>query len=427
MRKPRIDLNPSAADRWMTCTASPRYIRDNWNLLAESTDTAWNQEGTTAHEVAAAALQGRKVNAAACPVPTTKEMHRHAWNYMEYVEGLKGHDGAAVHVEQKLPLFYMQERNAMIDAVVVNHDDVHIVDYKYGEGVQVSPEGNMQCTIYAYVAVRDYATLPSPSTPVGIHIYQPRGRNAQTPAKVWSTTVGEIAQVATRIAATAQTIINNANGDDTYKVKFAPSEKACQFCPAKGFCVARQKHFGADVKQLAVIDSNPLPLSTTLTLEQRAAVLKHRGAIEKWLKDVAEDTQRLMTLGTKVPGWKLVMSNGGHRFWSDPAKAREQLLKNTILKREEVVTEKLVSPAEVEKLLGKKGVPVEVSNLIAKPNGTPIAVPEGDKRPSCIVNAEEEFDVVEDSSIMSQHSAQGRRGDAVLEGRPLDHWMEEEL
>lgn len=404
MRKPRIDLNPSSAERWMTCTASPRYIRDNWNLLAESTDTAWNQEGTTAHEVAAAALEGRKVNAAACPVPPTKEMYRHAWNYMEYVEGLgpKEHESATVYVERKLPLFYMQERNAMIDAVVVNPSEVHIVDFKYGEGVQVSPEGNLQCIIYAYVAVRDFAShalLHRGTMPVTIHIYQPRGRGADAPAKVWETNVGDIAKMATRIVTVAQTILNNANGDESYKVAFAPSDKACQFCPAKGFCTARQQHFGREVKQLAVVDNAPLPLSTTLTVEQRAAVLKHKSAIEKWLKDVAADTQRLMLEGTKVPGWKLVMSNGGHRFWTDPEEAKKLLLKDTILKREEVITETLASPAQVEKLLGKNKLPVEVTNLIAKPNGNPIPVPEDDKRTSCVVDASEEFDVVPEEEL----------------------------
>lgn len=397
MRKPRIDLNPSSAERWVTCTASPRYIRDNWNLLAESTDTAWNQEGTTAHELAAAALEGRKMNPFACPVPPTKEMNRHAWNYMEYVEGLRVGD-AKVYVERKLPLFYMHERNAMIDAVVVNHNEVHIIDFKYGEGVQISPVGNLQCIIYAYVAVRDYASyaLLRGTMPVTIHIYQPRGRGAEAPAKVWETNVGEIAKVATIITGIAQTILNNANGDDTYKVQFAPSDKACQFCPAKGFCTARQQHFGREVKQLAVVDKAPLPLSTTLTLEQRAAVLKHKSAIEKWLKDVAADTQRLMLEGTKVPGWKLVMSNGGHRFWTDPEEAKKLLLADTILKREEVITETLASPAQVEKLLGKNKLPVEVTNLIAKPNGNPIPVPEDDKRTSCVVDASEEFDVVEE-------------------------------
>ena len=56
-RTPRIDLNPSSAERWTTCTASPKFIFDNWDKLPPH-DTFYNQEGTTAHEVASALLQG---------------------------------------------------------------------------------------------------------------------------------------------------------------------------------------------------------------------------------------------------------------------------------------------------------------------------------------------------------------------------------
>jgi len=150
-KQPRLDLNPSSADRWTTCTASPRYILENWELVPEDTDTIFSQEGTTAHEVAAALLQGRKPNESSaydCPVPIDKEMRWHAWNYFEYVTGLMS-PGGVLLVEQKLPLWYMPSRNAKIDAAVSNPDSLHIVDLKYGAGVVVRTERNPQAVIYA--------------------------------------------------------------------------------------------------------------------------------------------------------------------------------------------------------------------------------------------------------------------------------------
>ena len=53
-RAPRLDLNPSAADRWTTCTASPGFILANADKIPPDDGTKFSQEGTTAHEVAAA-------------------------------------------------------------------------------------------------------------------------------------------------------------------------------------------------------------------------------------------------------------------------------------------------------------------------------------------------------------------------------------
>jgi len=150
-RTKRLDLNPSSADRWTTCTASPQFIYDNWDRLPVEERT-WADEGTTAHEVAAALLQDRNPDPKNCPVPVEKEMHGHAWDYAEYVAGLRK-PGSKLMVERKLPLFYLEGRNAIIDAAVLNPDSLHIVDLKYGEGIIVSPEDNLQATIYAKTVV----------------------------------------------------------------------------------------------------------------------------------------------------------------------------------------------------------------------------------------------------------------------------------
>jgi hypothetical protein len=177
-RPPRLDLNPSSADRWTTCTASPRFILENWDKIPPS-DTVYNQEGTTAHEVASALLQGREPRVSDpyhCPVPVDKEMRWHGWNYMEYVQSLRtSTEFSSILVEQKLPLWYMKERNAIVDAAVINLDSMHVIDYKYGEGVVVSPVENLQTAIYAMSVGQLSGPKPS-DFPVFIHIYQPRGR-----------------------------------------------------------------------------------------------------------------------------------------------------------------------------------------------------------------------------------------------------------
>jgi len=394
-KQKRIDLNPSSADRWTTCTASPKFIYDNWDKLPEENRT-FADPGTTAHEVAAALLQGRKVNAAGCPVPVEPEMHSHGWNYMEYVEGLV-EPGGRVLVEQKLPLWYAEGRNAIVDAAVINPNNLHIVDYKYGEGVIVSPENNLQATIYAksvvWAADKWNANLTlTDGHPITIHIYQPRSRNAdEAPYHSWATTWGVIRQSAEAIALKA-TFVNLNFKDPRAKVEFAPSEKACQWCPAKGFCSARQAELVKDLEMLSTIDDSPKPLGRVLTEKQLAAVVQHGDHIKKWIDEVQAFALAHMKAGGKIPGFKLVTSRGGNRYWSDPDKAAKYLLSDTILREEEIYAEpKLVGPAAVEKLLGKHKFPARVFNLIAKPPGQPVIASEDDPRESCLIDGASEF------------------------------------
>jgi hypothetical protein len=398
---PRLDLMPSAADRWTTCTASPRFCLENSDLISADLSSKFSQEGTTAHEVAAAYLQDREPNLAGLLHPVTGDMRMHGFDYAEYVQSLRT-EGAGLSkliVEQKQPLWYAPGRNAVVDAAVINPGSLHIIDYKYGAGVVVSPVENLQATIYAYQIALPL-DLPL-DFPVTVHIYQPRGReNGDTPAHVWETTIGEIAERAGMIAGKAA-IIQINNDTKGNPLEFAPSEKACRWCPAKAFCPARQDDMLDGIEALAVIEEKPpeLPLPAALSIEQLAAVIKHRKKIAKWLDDAEEYATNRLREGHSVPGFKLVMSRGGNRYWADPKKAAELLVKTTVLKRTEVVEEKTISPAAAEKLVGKKKFSAELEALVTRAPGGPEIAPEDDKRESCVVSGESEFAVLTDEDF----------------------------
>lgn len=409
-KPPRLDLNPSSADRWTTCTASPQFIMDNWDKVPPS-ETVYNMEGTSAHEVAASFLQGREPRTEdtyCCPVPVDADMRWHGWNYAEYVSGLIA-PGGRLLVEQKLPLWYMPGRNAIVDAAVINPDHLHIVDYKYGEGVIVSPENSLQATIYARCVVSSLSECNSLKRefPVTVHIYQPRSRNShESPSHIWETTWAAIVELS-EVATQASTWIKlageskKAGGKDAGLLQFKPSEKACQWCPAKGFCVARQEHLTRGIEPLAAMtDDVPMhfPPSKAVSLSQLSAILRHKSEIIRWLGDAEEYALEHMKAGNKIPGFKLVLSRGGNRYWSDPKKAAAFLLEQTILKREEVIEEKTIGPAAVEKKLGKHKFTAELMNLITKAPGSPCIAPEGDSRENIgVVDVGSEFEVITDT------------------------------
>lgn len=416
-RAPRLDLNPSSADRWTTCTASPQYLLDNWEILPPR-DTKFSREGTTAHEIAAAMLQGRTpdyLDSHKCPTPVDGDMRWHGWNYAEYVQSLAKSKWVPVGpfvpytnilVEQKLPLWYMPARNAIVDAAVLNSDSLHIVDYKYGEGVTVSPENNLQMVIYAKCVHESRKLFLPPEFPVFLHIYQPRGRDAGEvgPVKVWETTWGNIDGVSQwEIEQAAEYI--QLSMPPLEVLKFVPSDKACQWCPAKGFCEARRNTLTAGIEALAPINSAQpitLPPAKGISAQQLRAVLTYGDDIIKWVKDAQTFAKDHMAAGHVIPGFKLVTSRGGNRRWSDLEKAKKILLSTTVLRKEEVVEETVIGPAAVEKLLGKHKFGADLMNLITRNPGVPEIAPEDDKRPSCLVAAASEFEALPEESIASK-------------------------
>lgn len=387
-RTPRLDLNPSSADRWTTCTASPHFILENWDKLPPD-GSRYAEEGTTAHEVAASMLQNRAVRLTECPTEINSAMRSHAFDYADYVSSLR-EPGNKMVVETKFPLWYMPERNALVDVAILNPANAHIVDLKYGEGIIVSPVENLQGAIYARsVLPRIWAKQVPDSFPITIHIYQPRGRDMTQPHHTWETTWGELVDFTSeRVEKPSRTVLNPKSSivawgqlvEGKLRTQFAPSDKACQWCPAKGFCAARQQSFTTDFEDLTLMEPKALPLATTLSQEQLVLVQTHGDDIIKWVKDVQDYIQERMKAGHALPGFKLVMSRGGNRYWTDPKKAALMLFAQTILKREEVIEEKTISPAAVEKLLGKNKLTADLMNLIGKPPGSPVIAPEDDKR-----------------------------------------------
>jgi len=396
---------PSACDRWMSCSASPRFCLENADLIPADLSSKFSQEGTTAHEVAAAYLQDREPDPANCPTPIDAEMRMHAFDYAEYVLGLR--TGPAGHssliVEQKMPLWYYEGRNAIVDAAVLNPGSIHIIDLKYGAGVAVSPVQNRQTIIYARQIVGPLAILPAglpADFPIFSHIYQPRCRdNGGEPAHVWETTWGEIKELSDEIEDHARVIQINNRTKSSF-LDFAPSEKACRWCPAKGFCKAREQHMLDGMEPLVVSEPpTPIPLPQSLTPEQIALILSRKKDIEKFLDDTVAYAAARMSEGHDIPGHKLVMGKEGNRYWSNPQQAAKLLIDSTILKRNEVIEESVISVAAVEKLLGKNKLPANVTALIARPPGKPTIAPADDKRESLTIRAENEFEPLTDEKL----------------------------
>ena len=375
-------LAPSAAHRWLGCTASPGYLAANADKLPPNT-SEYADEGTRAHEAAAYALLEGDV------VCDDALMASYVKGYVEFVQSqVAGPD--QLLVEQKVPLFYSPKEYGTVDAVVLTDEALFINDLKYGAGVSVEAKENPQLLIYAESYVRHRKlreTLPAEFSVV-LTIYQPRAREGE-PVRQWFTTLGELDMLATRIGATAKAIQANNEG----VLRFEPSDKACRFCPAKGFCEARAKAMTDGVSpdilaeecSAAVIEhlaSNPPRVlsNTELTRIAKAAL---KGDVQKWLKDVVDYVEQQLHAGsTDFPDFKLVRTEK-RRTWVNEDEVVTLLRPK--LGTADLWEKKLVSPAQAEKKLKGMELSTKFKNRFAelqtKPEGEPALALSDDPRP----------------------------------------------
>jgi hypothetical protein len=381
-----VYLGPSSASRWLKCTASPGFLDRNADRLPKQ--SSWYaDEGTEAHDYAGQALA--LAGLYDYDVIPNKDMRIHVQSYVEFVSA-KQRPGDQLIVETRIPLFYMQGRNGIVDAAIVG-ETIEIWDLKYGAGIMVDAVDNVQLAIYGKSLLDDLRRKGrtfDPKMKMKIGIYQPRTRQGD-PIREWSLTVGELELFCEPIASTAAGILLNPEGGEFYP----EPEKVCRFCDAQSICGAYAARMlgelPADTPVAAIVPAAKpseagFPSPQSLTPEQLKKVITISGDFEKWLEACRKYGRSLLDEGKEFPGFKLVAGKGAHRKWTDEDEAGRLLRQR--LDKEQVYEKKIISPAQAETLL--KGIDLstrfenKLQSLIIKPEGGPTMVPEDDPRPA---------------------------------------------
>jgi hypothetical protein len=316
---------------------------------------------------------------------TPQEMLVHVQKYVDHV---KSHQttGSRLVIEKRVPLYYMNGRNGVVDAATHNPDALYIDDLKYGVGVSVDAYENKQLAIYAESIIRQWEMISrfEDNFPVHLSIIQPRDRNNPEPVRTWSITRKELALFTSQIGAKAWQAMNTDG-------EFTPSDDACKFCPAKGICSAYATQGLVALPEPARVIE--LPHSGSLTREQRVQVLRAKKVLIEWLEAVQSQEVAELLAGAEPQGFKLVEGKA-NRTWVD-ADAALKLLNNHLTIDELRPRADLISPAQAEKAL--KGIELstkfenKLRSLITRPEGKPTLVPEDDKRPA-LTTKTEKFD-----------------------------------
>ena len=356
-------LSASSSHRWMNCTPSARLERE---FADRETEAA--AEGTAAHALCEHKLRRALKMRSRKPVSKydCDEMDAYTDGYVEFVleqlaqAKLECAD-PLVLIEQRLDFScWVPEGFGTGDCIIVADKLLHIIDFKYGQGVLVEAEENPQMMLYALGALRLFDSLYD-ITEVSMSIYQPRRENVST----WTISVDEL----------------NTWAENTLKLKAELAHKGegeylpgswCQFCKAAVKCRARAE----EKLQLARFEFAPPPL---LSDEEIEDILTKLDDLTKWASEIQAYAQDAAVNHGKVwRGFKLVATRTNRRYTDEEAviQAAKDAGYTDIFKKS------LIPITEMEKFMSKKEFNRIIGPLVEKPQGRPTLVPVTDKRPA---------------------------------------------
>lgn len=407
-------MTEPAHSKWSASGFEQKMLCPGSHVLqmgAPRSSSKYAAEGTAAHQVLTWALQesrpaaayiGRVIEADGFTFEVDAEMAEHVQVCIDYVTDLTGDDGvvfADIRVNYSSYLDVPEpEAWGTADVIIARGDEIIVVDFKYGMGVEVSAEGNPQMSLYALGALQAYNGIAGDFTRVRMAISQPRIRKAPSEYDLSVEALETWGRSTARSAvATCQNAMGYALAGDAFTETFLrPGEKQCKFCSAKATCPALRDevvetiiggHHGGP--QAATPDEfanlNVEPACDIDAAEWLAACLSKVDLIEDWCKAVRAEVERRLLAGESVPGFKVVQGKRGARQWTDP-KAAEDTLKTMRVKLEDMYDMKLISPTSADKLakagtIGPRQWP-KLQALIVQREGAPHVAPVSDPRPA---------------------------------------------
>ena len=397
------NISPSAAGRWTACPGSVALCAK----CPPQPTSVHAAEGTAAHSLGEGLLRGtftkgqlvekigQTIKVEDFDIEITEEMVEAVSLYydkvMEVVEEIKGMGKTApvtVEIEKRVTA-------KSIDAHLYGTSDVFVYqkgnllvvpDFKYGKGVAVEAVNNKQLMIYAIAAMDTINCWAFDKVRMGI--IQPRANHPEGPCRWWEVSVQKLKEEAAELKlAVARTRLPNAP---------VSAGTHCRWCAAKAECPAVyarvQKEAAVDFSVLAPaveaeapIPSSTLPALASMTIEQMARTLEWKDTVKGLFESIEMRLKAELEAGREVPGFKLVDGRANRKWTSEEAVEAEF---GPIL-GEAIYEKKLLSPAKLEKIVGKKGG--KLDHLTFKPEAPKNLARCSDTRPAAKSSAQEDF------------------------------------
>lgn len=380
-------LGASGASRWLSCPGSVRLSKGMPNISSD-----YAKEGVAAHELGEMCLRTKKnaadhlgsvITVQGSAYEVTEEMAEAVQLYLDTVRAdLDSITGADLRIEHKFHLDWLYPGLYGTNDCLVGEPFgiLRVYDFKYGAGVAIDAEDNVQTMYYGLGAAKGDAYEE-----VELVIVQPRATHSQGPVRRCRMTIDELFRWGNEV------LLPGAKATEDKDAPYNMGDH-CRFCPALAVCpLPKERAMTVAASVFAPVPVSP-PDPETLDYAVLRKALDVSSIVEAWFKACHAHARALLETKKATPeelGYKLVEGRAT-RKWADEAKAKGWL--EGVLGGDAYVV-KFVSPAQAEKLLKKDAKPA-LEGMVATTRGVQM-VPVSDKRPA-IEGAGDVFEAVEE-------------------------------
>ena len=275
--------------------------------------------------------------------------------------------GAEYYLEKRLN-FPMLDAFGTADLLVRIDCTVYVVDFKFGQGVRVQalyPDGeedviNAQLLFYAAAARHTYPNFFAGVEAIVLEIIQPNSIDETEPTSATAVTHDELDAFIAAYSSACKEALSDAPR--------LTRGTWCRFCPAKPICPEHTK----PLLDLARVQLTAWQTRTTPPTDEYLRLLSKGLALADAAKDLIvmlrEQAKQALENGSLVPGYML-SAGRAERHWGDE-KAATRTLCDLGLRREDIITEEMRSPAQIEKRAKAAGIKVPKDLIVITRSGT---------------------------------------------------------
>jgi hypothetical protein len=335
-------------------------IEDKTSIFAE--------EGTEAHTLCEYKVNKAFGHVVEDPVPDlhyyNEEMDNCAEEYTSFVletfqkEKDTGKDPLII-TEQRLDISrYVPECAGTGDCIIIAEDSLHIIDFKYGQGVPVSADQNTQMMLYALGALEMFAHLYEVKE-VSMTVFQPRLANIST----YTLPTKELTGWAEKHLKPRAELAFKGEGE-------FQSGSHCRFCRVKATC---RKRAESNLELARYEFRQPALLGD----DEIAKILTQADELASWVSDVKGYGLSVLSRGGTIDGFKLVEGRSVRKYTNEESVA--QAVREAGY---DPYDHKVLGLTAMTGLLGRSRFHEILGSYVYKPKGKPTLAPESDKRPA---------------------------------------------
>lgn len=336
--KQHSELSPSNTERWWNCPGSVGLCKG-----LPQRESEYAREGTCAHEVLDRCLKSFGTDNEISPYDmvgmeieeyeVTEEMAEAIQVAIDFIRA-ELQQGGRLFTDRKVTVVDGKIMGTLDIAIWKDFEDLKVIDYKHGKGVLVRADDNKQLLTYLIGAAKEFEYETAE-----LIIIQPR---VMTEDKIsrWVVPEGYLPTFESEL-------LRHIELTEEKEALLNPGDH-CKFCKAKATCPALR---GELKTALAPITNKEIifPDVKILPLDVVAKILDYRDRIEDWMDAVAMHALSILESGNAVPGYELAKKRANRR-WKDEA----EVLKHFADLGEAMYKVKPLSPAQLEKLVGKE-------------------------------------------------------------------------